>query len=151
MFRALCTEFRRLTGPYVVQISSRNTPSFGPSETFVAHRVVGRVDVQALLSDMQSGGRLKMGLLCLRYCLWYAVAAPDPLYCVGALRPTVCNTVGITTPERLVFDCRTTSASTAPRTPRTTCCPYADVLSTVFRVSRSCGLFPDGFDLHLLP
>ena len=25
--------------------------------------------------------------------------------------------------ERLVFYCRTTSASTAPRTPRRTCCP----------------------------
>jgi len=29
--------------------------------------------------------------------------------------------------ERLVFYCRTTSASTAPRTPRRTCCPYAHV------------------------
>ena len=27
--------------------------------------------------------------------------------------------------QRLVFYCRTTSASTAPRTPRRTCCPYA--------------------------
>ena len=52
--------------------------------------------------------------------------------------------------ERLVFYCRTTSASTAPRTPRRTCCPYAYVLITVLRVSRSCGLFPDGFDLLLL-
>ena len=53
--------------------------------------------------------------------------------------------------ERLVFYCRTTSASTAPRTPRRTCCPYAYALITVLRVSRSCELFPDGFDLHLLP
>ena len=52
--------------------------------------------------------------------------------------------------ERLVFYCQTTSASTAPRTPRRTCCPYAYVLITVLRVSRSCEHFPDGFDLHLL-
>ena len=52
--------------------------------------------------------------------------------------------------ERLAFHCRTTSASTAPRTPRRTCCPYAYVLITVLCVSRSCELFPDGFDLHLL-
>ena len=39
--------------------------------------------------------------------------------------------------ERLVFYCRTTSACTAPRTPRRTCCPYAYVLITVNRVSRS--------------
>ena len=51
---------------------------------------------------------------------------------------------------RLVFYCRTTSASTAPRTPRRTCCPSAYVLITVLRVSRSCELFPDGFDIHLL-
>ena len=31
-------------------------------------------------------------------------------------------------PERLVFYCRTTSASTAPRTPRGTYCPYAYLL-----------------------
>ena len=37
--------------------------------------------------------------------------------------------------ERLVSYCRTTSASTAPRTPRRTCCPYAYVLITVLRVS----------------
>ena len=54
-------------------------------------------------------------------------------------------------PEKLVFRCRTTSASTAPRTPRRTCCPYAYVLLTVTRVSRSCDLFLDGFDLHLRP
>jgi len=36
----------------------------------------------------------------------------------------------------------------APRTPRRTCCPYAYVLITVLNVSRSCELFPDGFDLH---
>jgi len=46
--------------------------------------------------------------------------------------------------ERLVFYCRTTSASTAPGTPRRTCCPYAYVLITVLRVSHSCELFPDG-------
>jgi len=51
--------------------------------------------------------------------------------------------------ERLVFYCRTTSASTAPRTPRRTCCPYVHVLITVLRASRPCELFPDGFDLHL--
>ena len=51
--------------------------------------------------------------------------------------------------ERPIFYCRATSASTAPRTPRRTCCPYASVLITVLRVSRSCELFPDGFDLHL--
>ena len=34
-------------------------------------------------------------------------------------------------PERLVFYCRSTSASTAPRTPRRKCCPYAYVLITV--------------------
>ena len=45
--------------------------------------------------------------------------------------------------ERLVFYCRTTSASTAPRTPRRTCCPYAYVLITVLRVSRSCELFQE--------
>ena len=39
--------------------------------------------------------------------------------------------------ERLVFYGRTTSASTAPCTPRRTCCPYAYVLITVLRVSRS--------------
>ena len=49
--------------------------------------------------------------------------------------------------ERLVLHCRTT---TAPRTPRRTCCPYACVLITVLRVSRSCEIFPNGFDLHLL-
>jgi len=49
----------------------------------------------------------------------------------------------------LVFYCRTTSASTAHRTPRRTCCPCAYVLITVLRVSRSCEPFPDGFDLHL--
>ena len=43
--------------------------------------------------------------------------------------------------ERLVSYCRTTSASTAPRTPRRTCCPYAYVLTTVPRVSRSCEFF----------
>ena len=37
--------------------------------------------------------------------------------------------------------CQTTSASTAPRTPRRTCCPYAYVLITVLLVSRSCELF----------
>ena len=42
--------------------------------------------------------------------------------------------------ERLVFYRRTTRASTAPRTPRRTCCPYAYVLMTVPRVSRSCVL-----------
>jgi len=52
--------------------------------------------------------------------------------------------------ERLVLYCRTTSASTAPRTPRRTCCPCAYVLITVLRVNRSCELFPDGFDIHLL-
>jgi len=52
--------------------------------------------------------------------------------------------------ERLEFYCRRTSASTAPRTPRRACCPYAYVLITVLRVSRSCEHFPDGFDLHLL-
>ena len=52
--------------------------------------------------------------------------------------------------ERLVLYCRTTSASTAPRTPRRTCCPYAYVLITVLRVSHSCEHFPDGLDLHLL-
>ena len=37
----------------------------------------------------------------------------------------------------LVFYCQTTIASTAPRRPRRTCCPYAYVLITVLRVSRS--------------
>jgi len=50
----------------------------------------------------------------------------------------------------LVLYCRTTNASTAPRTPRRTCCPYAHVLIAVLRVTRSCELFPDEFDLHLL-
>ena len=36
--------------------------------------------------------------------------------------------------ERLIFYCRTTNASTAPRTPRKTCCPHAYVLVTVLRV-----------------
>ena len=49
--------------------------------------------------------------------------------------------------ERLVFYCRTTSASTTPRTPRRTCCPYAYALIAVLRVSRVCELFPDGLDL----
>ena len=52
--------------------------------------------------------------------------------------------------ERQVFDGRTTSASTTPRAPRRTCCPYACVPITVLRASRSCELFPDEFDLHLL-
>ena len=52
--------------------------------------------------------------------------------------------------ERLVIDCRTTSTSTAPGTPRRTCCFHAYVLITVLRVSRSCELFSDGFDLHPL-
>jgi len=52
--------------------------------------------------------------------------------------------------ERLAFHCRTTSTSNALCTPRRTCCPFADVLITVPRVSRSCELFSDGFDLHLL-
>ena len=55
-----------------------------------------------------------------------------------------------TCPERLVFYCRPTSASTAPRTLRRTCCPDAYVLITVLRVSRFCKLFPDGLDLDLL-
>ena len=46
--------------------------------------------------------------------------------------------------------CRTTSASTVPLTPRRTCCPCAYMLATVLRVSRSCELFPDALDLHLL-
>jgi len=33
--------------------------------------------------------------------------------------------------ERLVSYCRTTRASTAPRTPQRTCCPHASVLATV--------------------
>ena len=53
-------------------------------------------------------------------------------------------------PERFVFYRLTTSASTALRTPRRTCCPDANVLITVPRVSRSCGLLPGGFDLHVL-
>ena len=61
-----------------------------------------------------------------------------------SLAHTICLT------ERLVWYCRTTSANTALRTPRRTCCPFADVLITVPRVSRSCERFPDGFDLHLL-
>ena len=52
--------------------------------------------------------------------------------------------------ERMVSYCRTTSASTAPRTPRITCCPDAYVLISVLRVSRSCELFPNGFDIYLL-
>ena len=36
--------------------------------------------------------------------------------------------------QRLVFYCRTTSASTAPCTSRRTCCPYAYVLITVLDV-----------------
>jgi len=52
--------------------------------------------------------------------------------------------------QRLVFHCLATSASTAPRKPRRMCLPYAYVLITVLRVSRSCELFPDGFDLYLL-
>ena len=39
--------------------------------------------------------------------------------------------------QSLVFHFRTTSASTAPRTPRRTCCPFAYLLNTVLRVSRS--------------
>ena len=35
--------------------------------------------------------------------------------------------------QRLVVYCRTTSASSAPRTARRTCCPYAYVLITVLR------------------
>ena len=50
--------------------------------------------------------------------------------------------------ERLVFYCRTTSASTTPCTSRRMCCPTH--CATVPRVSRSCEHFPDGFDLHLL-
>jgi len=38
---------------------------------------------------------------------------------------------GNTLKERLEIYCRTTSASTAPRTPRRTCCPYAYVLITL--------------------
>ena len=52
-------------------------------------------------------------------------------------------------PERLVFYCRTTSASTAPCTSRRMCCPTY-CASCCARVSRSCEHFPDGFDLHLL-
>ena len=47
------------------------------------------------------------------------------------------------TPERLVFYCRTTSASTAPHMPQRTCCPCAYVLITVPPVSRSCELTPE--------
>jgi len=39
--------------------------------------------------------------------------------------------------EGLVFYCPTTSAGTAPRTPRRACCPYASVLVTLLGVSRS--------------
>ena len=54
--------------------------------------------------------------------------------------------------ERLVFYCKTNSAITALHMPLRTRCPYAYVLITVLRVSRSCEFFfPDGFDLHLLP
>ena len=52
--------------------------------------------------------------------------------------------------QRLVSYCRTTSASTAPCTSRRTCCPCAYVLVAVPRVSRSCELVVDGFDLHLI-
>ena len=52
--------------------------------------------------------------------------------------------------ERFVIHRRTTSASTAPRTPRRTCCSDAYVLNTVPRFSRSCEHFPEGFELHLL-
>ena len=50
--------------------------------------------------------------------------------------------------ERLVFYCRTTSASTAPCTPRRPCCTYAYVLITVLRVSRSCELFEGDAACH---
>ena len=52
--------------------------------------------------------------------------------------------------QRLVFYCRTTSASTAPCTSRRMCCP-THCASYSARVSRSCEHFPDGFDRHLLP
>ena len=38
----------------------------------------------------------------------------------------------------MVLYCRAASASTAPRTPRRTCCPHAYVSVTVLRVSNSC-------------
>ena len=52
--------------------------------------------------------------------------------------------------ERLVLYCRTSSASTAPRTLRRTGYPFAYVLINVLRVSHSCQFFADGSDLHLL-
>ena len=86
---------------------------------------------------------------------------PSPSGMQGCHHPTECchhptecrNSVDGTRPqqeERLVFSCRTTSASTAPRTPRRTCCPYAYVLISVLCVSRSCELFSGGFNVHLL-
>ena len=57
--------------------------------------------------------------------------------------------------KSLVFNCRTTSASTAPCTSRGLCClthcaALRIVIITVPHVSRSCEHFPDGFDLHHL-
>jgi hypothetical protein len=49
--------------------------------------------------------------------------------------------------ERLVFQFRRTSASTAPCTSRRICCLTHCASHCV---SRSCEHFPDGFDLHLL-
>ena len=62
----------------------------------------------------------------------------------GKAKASFCSTnpPGHCPPERLVFYCRTISASTAPLTPRRTCCPYTHVLIIALRVSRSCELFP---------
>ena len=49
------------------------------------------------------------------------------------------------TPERFILYCRTTSASTAPRTSRRKCCHCASYCAAL------ASIFPDGFDLHLLP
>ena len=52
---------------------------------------------------------------------------------------SVCKAACVKKRERLVLYCRTTSASTAPRTHRRMCCPYAYVLITVLRVSQNEG------------
>ena len=77
----------------------------------------------------------------------YEIASQRDRYLIATLRKRVKRRGHA---DRLELYGRTTSASTAPRTLRSTCCPHAYVLVTVPRVSRSCEHFPDGFNLHLL-
>ena len=118
------------------QLLQRNVQRFRGGLVFKAHRLVYHATLGLRVIQRERGARPGRG--CTRDACASAGARDT-----GSRAPHAGG-------ERLVFYCRTTSANTAPRTPRRTCCPYAYELITVLRVSRSCKIPPDGFDLHLL-